>query len=116
MLAARTFRLALLVPCALAGCGATVTPSFEDPTPEARIGAMERAAATGDRSSVARCVENLSADDAAVRMAAAGALRRLTGETLGYRFDAPAGERAEAIEQWRRWVAEHPDGARKDAR
>jgi hypothetical protein len=53
-------------------------------------------------------VENLSADDAAVRMAAAGALRRLTGETLGYRFDAPASDRAAAIERWRTWVKDHP--------
>ena len=106
--AARTLPLAFLAAFALAGCDASVAPSFDDPVPEARIGALERAAASGDLSSVPRCVENLASDDAAVRMAAAGALRRLTGETLGYRFDAPAKDRAAAIERWRAWVADHP--------
>ena len=108
MSAARTLLPALLAASALAGCNASVTPSFDDPSPEARIGALERAAAADDRSSIPRCVESLSADDAAVRMAAAGALRRLTGETLGYRFDAPASDRAAAIERWRTWVKDHP--------
>ena len=106
--AARILPLAFLAATALAGCDASVAPSFDDPTPQARIGALGRAASSGDLSSVPRCVENLSSDDAAVRMAAAGALRRLTGETLGYRFDAPAKERAEAIDRWRAWVANHP--------
>ena len=116
MSAARTLLPALLATCALAGCGASVEPSFDDPTPEARIGALERAAATDDRSSIPHCVENLSSDDAAVRMAAAGALRKLTGESLGYRFDAPASDRAAAIERWRTWVTDHPaaqDGAKR---
>jgi len=106
----------MLAACTLAGCGASVAPSFDDPTPEARIGALERAAASNDRSSVPRCVENLSADDAAVRMAAAAALRRITGETLGYRFDAPAADRAAAIERWREWVTAHPDDAAEKKR
>lgn len=110
MAEARKLFPALLAACALAACDASVAPSFDDPTPEARIGALERASATGDLSSVPRCVENLSADDAAVRMAAAAALRRLTGETLGYRFDAPTADRAAAIERWRVWVSEHPAG------
>ena len=116
MHAARTLPLAFLAISSVAGCGASVPPSFDDPTPQARIGALERAASSGDLSSVPRCVENLSSDDAAVRMAAAGALRRLTGETLGYRFDAPANERAEAIGRWRDWVADHPASGKAAAR
>lgn len=93
----------------LGGCTA-VGPSYEDPTPDARLGAIRATAEAGTRADVPRLVENLSADDAAVRMAAIGALRRITGETNGYRFDAPAAERAEAIGRWRRWVAVHGSG------
>ena len=85
-----------------------VGASFDDPTPQARIEAIERAGASGDRSALPRIVENLSSDDAAVRMAAIGALRRITGETLGYRFDAPEIERRAAIDRWKAWLAAGP--------
>ena len=90
------------------GCGTVVGASFDDPTPQARIEAIERAGASGDRSALPRIVENLSSDDAAVRMAAIGALRRITGETLGYRFDAPEIERRAAIDRWKAWLAAGP--------
>jgi hypothetical protein len=41
-------------------------------------------------------------------MAAIGALRRITGETLGYRFDAPEIERRAAIDRWKTWLAAGP--------
>jgi hypothetical protein len=91
------------------GCGTVVGASFDDPTPQARIEAIERAGASGDRSALPRIVENLSSDDAAVRMAAIGALRRMTGQTLGYRFDAPEVERRAAIGRWKGWLSEGAD-------
>lgn len=87
---------------AAGGCGTAVAPSFSDPTPEARIGAIAASEAGPD---LARIVENLSSDDAAVRMAAIGKLRRRTGETLGYRFDDPWPDRQAAIDRWRNAVA-----------
>ena len=83
---------------AAGGCGTAVAPSFSDPTPEARIGAI---AASRGGDDLPRIVENLSSDDAAVRMAAIGMLRRRTGETLGYRFDDPWPDRQAAIERWK---------------
>ena len=50
-------------------------------------------------------IENLSSDDEAVRFAAIGALRRITGQTNGYRFDAPSSERSEGIARWKAWLA-----------
>jgi len=88
------------------GCNTVVGGSFDDPTPQARIEAIERASATGGRSALPRIVENLSSDDAAVRMAAIGALRRMTGETLDYRFDAREVERRAAIGRWKEWLSE----------
>lgn len=90
---------------ALAGCGTFVGGSFDDPAPQARIEAIERACEANDRGALPRIVENLSSDDAAVRMAAIGALRRMTGETLGYRFDDPEVERRSAIDRWKTWSA-----------
>jgi hypothetical protein len=53
-------------------------------------------------------VENLSSDDPVVRLAAIGALRRRTGHTLGYRFDAPDAERDAAIGRWQAELAGGP--------
>ena len=92
----------------LAGCGSFVGGSFDDPAPQARIEAIERASAADDRGALPRIVENLSSDDAAVRMAAIGALRRMTGETLGYRFEDPEVERRAAIDRWKKWLADRP--------
>lgn len=96
---------AVLAFAAPPGCGTTVGGSFEDPTPQARIEAIERACASGDPAALPRIVENLASDDAAVRLAAIGALRRMTGEELGYRFDAPEIERRAAIDRWKGWLA-----------
>lgn len=84
------------------GCGTAVAPSFDDPTPEARIGAI---AASKSGSDLPRIVENLSSDDAAVRLAAIAALERRTGQTLGYRFDDRLPAREAAVGRWRDAVA-----------
>ena len=91
---------------AMGGCGGNVGPSWDDPTPEARIAAIERSTRAGDaRRDVPRLVENLASDDAAVRMAAIAALERATGSTLGYRFDDSPQDRASSVARWRAWLA-----------
>jgi hypothetical protein len=57
-----------------------------------------------DRTQLENIIENLDNNDPTVRMAAIGALQRMTGETLGYRFNAQSGERAEAIVRWKDWL------------
>ncbi|NBP52021.1 MAG: hypothetical protein EBU70_12770, partial [Actinobacteria bacterium] len=86
---------------AMAGCDAAVQPSFDDPVPEARLGAIAGTGEDGASGEVRHLVQNLSSDDPTVRLAAIGALRRRTGRTLGYRFDAPDAERNAAIARWR---------------
>lgn len=95
----------MLLPVA---CAARETPSYSDGSPSSRIAAIERSAAEGRSQDIPRIVENLSSDDAAVRMAAIGALRRMTGETLGYRFDDPSPDRQQAIARWADWARAHP--------
>ena len=94
--------------CLAASACTVVGPSYEDPTPEARLGAIRETAATGRMQDIPHLIQNLAADDAAVRFAAISELRRLTGTTNGYDFEAAEPERIAAIEQWKKWLAEHP--------
>lgn len=87
------------------GCSAAVAPSYDDPVPAARIGAIQRSAEAMDRSQCGNIIESLDDNDPSVRLAAIGALQRLTGETFGYRFNATSGERAEAISRWKDWLS-----------
>lgn len=96
---------ALLGPAA--GC-ARERPSYVDASPASRIAAIKRSCSEGTRADIPRIVENLSSDDAGVRLAAIGALRRMTGETLGYRFDDPLPDRQAAVARWADWVRAHP--------
>lgn len=91
---------------ALGACSGGVPPSWEDPTPQARVGAIERSVRDGRGSADApRLVENLASDDAAVRLAAITALERATGSSLGYRFDDSPPGRASSVARWRAWLA-----------
>lgn len=99
--AGRAWAVAVLcAPAALPGCDAAVPPSFDDPVPEARLGAIAAGPDASSAGEMRHLVENLSSDDPVVRLAAIGALRRRTGRTLGYRFDAPDAERDAAIGRW----------------
>jgi hypothetical protein len=95
---------ALAATLALAEC-ADVGPSWTDPTPQARIEAIQRDAHDpAGRHDLPRLVESLAADDAAVRMAAQHALQRITGSDLGYRFDDGPEARAAALARWQAWL------------
>ena len=98
---------------ALAACSGGIAPSWDDPTPHARDGAIERSVRDGRGSVDApRLVENLASDDAAVRLAAITALERATGSTLGFRFDDSPEDRASSVARWRAWLAAYRGPAR----
>lgn len=101
-------RAPLLVAVLLAGCSAAVAPSYSDPTPQARIGAIRQTNASGNRADIPHLVECLAADDPAVRLAAITTLERLTGTTLGYRYDGSAKDRRAKVETWKAWVLANP--------
>ena len=69
-----------------------------------RIRACIRAGETKDKRALSLLVEQLEDTSGDVRLFAIGALRRMTGQTLGYRYYAPAGERATAVARWRKWL------------
>ena len=86
---------------------------FDSPNPAAKLYAIEQAAREGDRrpETLASIVEQLDSDDPVVRLLAITALERLTGDTLGYEYDAPASERRPAIRRWQdRLDSFHLDG------
>ncbi len=86
----------------LAGsCGPSATDAhFDSANPAARLYAIERAARTGDITAAAHLVEQLDSGDPAVRLLAIAALKRLTGETYGYRHYDPPHLRRPAIRRW----------------
>jgi hypothetical protein len=69
-----------------------------------KVPAMKQAVADHDLGVAADLVKNLESDDAAVRFYAIDALRRLTGEDLGYHYYDDKEQRQPAVARWRRWV------------
>jgi HEAT repeat protein len=93
--------LAAVVPLALASCGPSATAGgFDSANPAARMYAIEQAARSNDRPAIRRIVEQLESDDPAVRCLAISALKRMTGETYGYRDYDPPELRREAVQRW----------------
>lgn len=108
----------LLVLCS---CGPAMTEGgFDAPSPAARSHAIEQAARTGDLDAIPKIVEQLDADDPAVRMLAIDALQRLTGETYGFHHYDPPHERHDAIQRWvtavQSGAVPHRAGSAGDAR
>ena len=90
----------LILPLALAACGEPSTSGgLASPVPAARIHALS--AVSGDsQPDLKALVEQLDADDPAVRLAAITRLERATGETFGCRYYDDARTRAAAVQQW----------------
>jgi len=88
------------------GCGrGRVKPDIHSPDPSQKIPGIVRAVRQRDLPEARHMVEDLSSDDAAVRMFAIGGLRRLTGETFGYNYYDDEDAREPAVKQWREWLA-----------
>jgi len=85
----------------LFGCGPAATEGgFDSANSAARMYAIEYAARDGDRTAIPRLVEQLNADDEAVRALAIASLVRLTGQTKGYNDYDPIELRREAVARW----------------
>ena len=105
----------------LCSCGPSMTEGgFDAASPAARSHAIEQAARTGDLDAVPKIVEQLDADDPAIRMLAIDVLHRLTGETYGFHHYDPPHERHAAIQRWvtavQSGAVPHPTGSADDSR
>lgn len=76
--------------------------------PGERATAIASAAETSDRAAIPRLITLLDSDDPGTRLLAIEALERLTGQTFGYDYAAPAALRRESIDQWVQWQARQP--------
>ena len=97
-----------------AGCGGP--PPVKDvsnPDPSGKIPAIVEAAKRGDRRVINQLVKDLDNDDPAVRFYAIEGLRRLTGETFGYKYHDDEDERQPAIQAWKQWLAKASDAPRR---
>jgi hypothetical protein len=65
--------------------------------------------------SVDELIDRLASVDAVTREVAAKELRIRTGETLGYRYDATAEDRRQAVERWIAWWKDPKNKARYGA-
>jgi hypothetical protein len=91
----------------LGGCFAPEPPSIHSQDPQRLIPAIEIAVKQHDQSVVPLLVDDLSSDDAAVRLYSINGLRRLTGEDFGYRAYDDDEARRPAVAKWQAWVASH---------
>jgi hypothetical protein len=88
------------------GCGGSPpAKTLHNPDPSGKIPAIKDAVRRGDRRAAAQLIKDLESDDPAVRFYASEGLRRLTGETFGYRYFDPDEERQVAVERWQGWMA-----------
>ena len=104
---------AALALTASAGCGGaavSLAERLQAEHPSERISGCVSAAERRDVSAVSLLVERLEDRDADVRFFAIGALKRLTGQTHGYRYFEDALRRAEAVRRWRQWLKSRSAG------
>src|SRR5947209_6868692 len=108
----RRWRGLWMAACAAAACGCTPHDpqriGATDPTNN--IPAIQQAAREKDRQAIPGLVQQLDSDDPAVRFYAIEALRKLTGETFGYRFYDDTEQRRPAVARWKRYVAAMKEG------
>lgn len=98
----------------LAACIPAPAPSFDSPSPNARLEAIVAASDATDEESLTQLVAQLDADDPAARVLAITALHKRTGETLGYRAADSDWRRREAFVRWEAFLqqrAASPDAA-----
>ena len=74
-----------------------------------RIAACIRAGQQRDESVLPLLVDRLEDSDADVRLFAIGALKKITGQDLGYRCYASESKRSEAVQKWRNWLVQRQE-------
>ena len=84
---------------------------LQDEDPTVRTSAIVQAARFKDTGSLSLLVDRLADPESDVRFFAIVALKKITGETMGYNHYDPPAERAEAIAKWREWLAKRSKSA-----
>ena len=96
--------VAVGVAAAVVGCAEGVRADLRSEYVPDRLAGIREAADKQDRGAVPGLVESLQHSDVLVRIAAIGALDRLTGERLGYDPFASQAQRQPAVDAWVRFA------------
>ncbi len=84
--------------------GANLYAALQDEDPSVRIQAVHDAGKTKDPKAVPYLIDRLTDSESDVRFYAIQALKRSTGETMGYEYYEPAAKRDEAVQRWLKWL------------
>jgi hypothetical protein len=99
---------------AIGGCvgpdapGRSLRNPFESEDPVDRIAAIQKAGAATDKAALPALVTCLSDSESDVRFFAIAALRKITGQDLGYHHYDNEQARREAVNRWREYLRESP--------
>ena len=93
----------------LAGCNGqaqagSMLAGLQSENPSVRIHACVQAANAADKRALPLLVERLEDTSGDVRFSAFMALKKITGQSLGYRWYDGEQARAEAVRRWRDWL------------
>lgn len=91
----------------LGGCFSPEPVSLSGTSAATVVPAIKQAGDRDDRSAIPRLVQLLEDHDPAVRFAAISALKRMTGEDLGYRYYDGEWDRHAAVQRWHQWLMTH---------
>ncbi len=100
--------------CVTGGCGLSgsdLYAALQAEDPAVRIQAIHRAGQTQNTSSLPYLVDRLSDSQSDVRFFAIAALKRITGEDMGWKYYDPPEKRVEAVARWRKYLADRPRAA-----
>lgn len=100
------------VPACAARWPKDLPTALQDENPSIRAEACRRAGEAKDASAIPLLVERLDDSAGDVRFFAIGALKRITGQTLGYRYHDDAQMRSQAVWRWRDWLRANPASAK----
>jgi HEAT repeat protein len=90
------------------GCFSPDPPSLQSNSAATAVPAIKAAANQNDRSAIPRLIQDLDDHDSAIRFAAISALKRMTGQDLGYKYYQAEWDRRPAVQHWRQWLKDHP--------
>jgi hypothetical protein len=101
-----TLVLLVVAVALLAGACSGPAPerSVSNPDPLGKIPAFKDAVRGHDRHAARQMVKDLDSSDPAVRLFAIVGLRRLTGESFGYKYYEDDHDRRPAIKRWQAWL------------
>ena len=82
-----------------------------NPDPSVKIPAIKQAVANKNTDAERQLVKDLDSDDPAVRFYAIEGLRKLTGQSFGYRYFDDEDARRPAVEKWKAWLTAQHSGS-----